>query len=159
MDKSGPIEIAPLDDEKQFIKYTYSNGTIMTSERFNKEMKGVKFWGEKGWIEVSRGYFNSSDPVLLPGIKNKEEDKTESSYMKKIIHQVNFIESVRKHKDPTVTIEIGHRSNTVCCLGNIALDLDRTIKWNPVTEKFVDDNDGAATAEMSYKYRQGFPLM
>jgi len=159
MDKSGPVEIAPLDDKKQFIKYTYANGTIMTSERFNKEMKGVKFWGEKGWIEVSRGYFNSSDPVLLPGIKNKEEDKTESSYMKKIIHQVNFIESVRKHKDPTVTIEIGHRSNTVCCLGNIALDLDRTIKWNPVTEKFVDDNDGAATAEMSYKYRQGFPLM
>jgi len=159
MDNSGPIEIAPLDDEKQFIKYTYSNGTIMTSERFNKNMKGVKFWGEKGWIEVSRGYFNSSDPVLLPGIRNKEEDKTEASYMKKIIHQVNFIESVRKHKDPTVTIEIGHRSNTVCCLGNIALDLDRIIKWDPVKEKFVDDNDGAAAAKMSYKYRQGFPLM
>ena len=159
MDKSGPIEIAPLDDEKQFIKYTYSNGTIMTSERFNKNMKGVKFWGEKGWIEVSRGYFNSSDPVLLPGVKNKEEDKEEDSYMKKIVHQVNFIESVRKHKDPTVTIEIGHRSNTVCCLGNIALDLDRTIKWDPAKEKFVDDNDGAATAKMSYKYRQGFPLM
>jgi len=159
MDKSGPIEIAPLDDEKQFIKYTYSNGTILTSERFNKDMKGVKFWGEKGWIEVSRGYFKSSDPVLLPGVKNKEEDMEESSYMKKIIHQFNFIESIRKHKDPTVTIEIGHRSNTVCCLGNIALDLGRTIKWDPVKEKFVDDKDGAATAKMSYKYRQGFPLM
>ena len=159
MDKSGPVEIAPLDEEKQFIKYTYSNGTIMTSERFNKEMKGVKFWGEKGWIEVSRGYFKSSDPVLLPGVKNKEEDKEEDSYMKKIVHQLNFIESIRQHKDPTVPIEIGHRSNTVCCLGNIALDLDRTIKWDPAKEKFVDDNDGAATAKMSYKYRQGFPLM
>lgn len=159
MDESGPVEIAPLDDEKQFIKYTYSNGTIMTSERFNKNMKGVKFWGEKGWIEVSRGYFNSSDPVLLPGVKNKEEDKDENSYMKKIVHQINFIESVRKHKDPIVSIETGHRSNTVCCLGNIALDLDRTIKWDPVKEKFIDDKDGAATAKMKYKYRQGFSLL
>jgi len=159
MDKSGPVEIAPLDDEKQFIKYTYSNGTIMTSERFNNDMKGVKFWGEKGWIEVSRGYFKSSDSVLLPGVKNNKEDKDEASYMKKVSHQLNFIESVRNHKDPVVPIEIGHRSNTVCCLGNIALDLDRTIKWDPAKEKFVDDNDGAATAKMRYNYRQGFSLM
>ena len=28
--------------------------------------KGVKFWGENGWIEVARGYFNASDPKFNP---------------------------------------------------------------------------------------------
>jgi len=28
--------------------------------------KGVKFWGDKGWIEISREHFLASDESLLP---------------------------------------------------------------------------------------------
>lgn len=159
MDKNGPVEISPIDDGSKYIMYKYANGTIMTSEPFNeKKTKGVKFIGEKGWVEVSRGHYLASDESLYPPNIEKEEGD-EVPYETKIPHQINFIESVRMHKDPVVPVEIGHSSATVCNLGNIACDLKRTIKWDPINEKFIDDKDGAASAKLHYKYREGWKLL
>jgi predicted dehydrogenase len=158
MDKNGPVEASPIGDGTEYMSFKYANGIVMTSEAFNeKKTKGVKFWGELGWIEVARGYFNASDPKFLP-------PKTESAdpnvpYETKIPHQLNFIESVRTRKDPVVPVEIGHSSCTVCNLGNIACALKRTVKWNPATETFIDDTDGAATKLLHYEYRKGWKLV
>jgi predicted dehydrogenase len=155
MDNSGPVEISPIGDGTEYMKFKYANGTEMTSEPFTEDKtKGVKFWGENGWIEVARGYFKASDPKFYP----PESAKSEGPYETKIPHQLNFIESVKSRKDPVVTVEIGHRSCTVCNLGNIACELKRTIKWDPATESFVDDADGAATKLMHYEYRTGWKL-
>ena len=155
MDKNGPVEISPIGDGSEYMSFKYANGVVMTSEPFDeKKTKGVKFIGEKGWIEVARGYFKGSDPKF----DAKESVKSDGPYETKIPHQVNFIESVRKRKDPVVPVEIGHSSCCVCNLGNIACDLKRTIKWNPKTETFIDDKDGAATKKMHYQYRAGWKL-
>ena len=157
MDKNGPVEISPIDDGTHYISYKYANGVVMTSEPFDdRKTKGVKFWGEKGWIEVSRGSFKSSDEkYALP----KSATAFDGPYETRIPHQLNFVESVRSRKDPVVTVEIGHSSCTVCTLGNIACALKRTIKWNPQTETFIDDTDGAATKLMHYEYRKGWKLV
>lgn len=157
MDKSGPVEISPIGDGTEFISWTYGNGVVMTSEPFDeKKTKGVKFWGENGWIEVARGYFNASDPKFMPPASATASD---GPFETKIPHQVNFIESVRLRKDPVVPVEIGHSSCTVCTLGNIACELKRTIKWDPAKETFVDDTDGAATKLLHYEYRKPWKLM
>jgi len=154
MDKNGPVEISPLGTE--FISWKYANGTVMTSETWdNQKSKGVKFWGSKGWIEITREFFHASDPKFLPS--KKSDDK--GPYETKVPHYENFIDSVRNRKDPVVPVEIGHSSATVCNLGNIAVELNRTIKWDPANEKFVDDKDGAATKLMHYAYRDGYKLM
>jgi predicted dehydrogenase len=156
MDKNGPVEISPIGDGTEYMSFKYANGTVMTSEPFNDEKtKGVKFIGEKGWIEVARGFFNASDKKFYA----PETAKTEGPYETKIPHQVNFIESVKARKDPAVPVETGHSSCTVCNLGNIACELKRTIKWNPQTETFIDDTDGAATKLMHYEYRAGYKLV
>jgi len=155
MDKSGPVEISPIGDGSEFMSFKYENGVILTSEPFDEKLtKGVKFIGDKGWIEVARGYFNASDQKFFAETK----EKTEGPYETKIPHQLNFIESVRKHVDPLVPVEIGHSSCTVCTLGNIACDLKRTIKWDPKTETFVDDADGVAKNHLHYQYRAGYTL-
>jgi predicted dehydrogenase len=154
MDKNGPVEISPLGTE--FISYKYASGTVMTSEPWDDKMsKGVKFWGEKGWIEITREFFHASDPKFLPS--KKEESK--GPYETRVPHQANFIEAVRTRTDPVVPVEVGHSSCTVCNLGNIAVELNRTIKWDPANEKFVDDKDGAATKLMQYAYRDGWTLI
>jgi len=156
MDKDGPIEASPIGDGTEFMKFKYANGVEMTSEPFDEKLtKGVKFWGEKGWIEVARGYFKASDPKF----EATDKVKSDGPYETKIPHQLNFIESVRKHVDPIVPVEIGHSSCTLCNLGNIACQLKRTVKWDPKNEKFVDDTDGAATKMLHYQYRDGVKLM
>lgn len=158
MDKSGPVEISPIGDGTEFISWKYANGVIMTSEPFDEMLtKGVKFWGENGWIEVARGYFNASDPKFNPPAAASSADS--GPYETRIPHQVNFIEAVKHHQDPVVPVEIGHSSCTVCTLGNIACDLKRTIKWNPDTETFIDDTDGEATRRLHYEYRSPWKLV
>jgi predicted dehydrogenase len=156
MDRNGPVEISPIGDGTEYMQFKYASGTIMTSEPFNDEkMKGVKFWGENGWIEVSRGYFKGSDPKFdLPASATAND----GPYETRIPHQLNFVEAVRSRKDPVVPVEIGHSSCTVCNLGNIACELKRTIKWDPATETFIDDADGAATKLLHYEYRAGYTL-
>jgi predicted dehydrogenase len=156
MDRNGPVEASPIGDGTEFMSFKYANGVIMTSEPWDEKLtKGVKFWGEKGWIEVARGFFNGSDPKFIP----PKSAESEGPYETKIPHQVNFIESVRSRKDPVVPVEIGHSSCTVCSLGNIACELKRTVKWNPETETFIDDTDGAAAKLLHYEYRQGWKLV
>ena len=109
---------------------------IAVTEPFDeKKTKGVKFQGKDGWIEVSRGYYNASDKSLYPA----KEEKVEGPYETRIPHQVNFVSALRERKDPQVPVEIGHRTCTVCTLGNIAYDLRRPIKWDPASEEFVGD--------------------
>jgi predicted dehydrogenase len=155
MDRSGPVEITPIGTE--FMSFKYGNGAVMTSEPFDEKLtKGVKFTGDKGWIEISRETFNASDPSLIPA--TAEADGS-GPYETRIPHQVNFIEAALDRKDPVVPVEIGHSSCTVCTLGNIAVELQRTVKWNPETETFIDDADGAATKLLHYDYRTGYSLV
>ncbi|MCK5102712.1 MAG: Gfo/Idh/MocA family oxidoreductase [Cyclobacteriaceae bacterium] len=153
MDKSGPVEAIPAGFENyKFLTYKYDNGIIMTEEPFDeKKTKGVKFQGKDGWIEVSRGYFKGSEKSYEPNLK-----KESGPYETKIPHQINFIEAVRSRKDPQVPVEIGHRTCTVCTLGNIAYDLRRPVKWNPAKEEFIDDLQ--ADLYMHREYRKGYKL-
>jgi len=153
MDKSGPVEIIPAGYNKyEYLTYKYANGITMTEEPFNsKKTKGVKFVGKDGWIEVSRGFWNASDKKYNPNL-----EKESGPYETKIPHQLNFVESVRARKDPQVPVETGHRTCTVCTLGNIAYDLRRPVKWNPANEKFVDDLQ--AELYMHRQYRKGYKL-
>ncbi len=156
MDRNGPVEIAPIGDGTKYMKFKYASGVEMTSEPFDEKLtKGVKFWGDKGWIEVARGYFNASDPSFIP----ENANDSDGPYETKIPHQLNFIESVRSRIDPVVPVEIGHSSATVCNLGNIACQLKRTIRWDPATETFIGDTDGKATKMLQYEYRKGWKLI
>lgn len=156
MDGSGPVEIIPAGyKDTKYLTFKYSNGVVMTEEPFNEQYtKGVKFWGDKGWLEVSREHFLASDDSLLP----PAAEASEGAYETKIPHLENFINAVKSKTDPVVPVEIGHRSCTVCTLGNIAYDLGRPIKWDPAAEKFVDDAEAEGHYLYNKKYSDGFTL-
>ncbi len=156
MDESGPVEIIPAGfEDTKHLTFKYANGTVVTEEPFNEQQtKGVKFWGENGWIEVSRGHYQASDDSLLP----PATEVSEGAYETKIPHLENFINALKTNTDPLVPVEIGHRSCTVCTLGNIAYDLGRSIKWNPQTETFVDDSEADANRLYNKTYSDGYVL-
>lgn len=155
MDGSGPVEIIPPGvDGAEFLTFKYTNGVIMTKQQFKGETNGVKFWGDKGWVEVSRGHILTSDENLMP-VKDEENV---GAYETKIPHLENFIEAIKTRTDPIAPVEKGHRTCTVCTLANIAYDMNRTIKWDPDAEKFVNDPEAEAHRLFDKTYSKGYSL-
>ena len=98
---------------------------------------GVEFIGERGRIMVNRGYLEADPPeILLEPITPQEIHLYESPG-----HHDDWLESIRNRRNPICDVEIGHRSVTVCHLGNIAFWLKRPLQWDPEKEDFVNDAD------------------
>jgi len=151
-DKSGPIKIQPAGfDGNKYLTYLYDDGIKMVLEPVKGDMRGVKFWGKDGWIEVARGYFDTSNEELKAIYKN--DGKGAKTW---IGHHQNFLDSIISRKDPLVPVEVGHQSGTVCTLGNIAHELNKELEWNPVTQKFTGGFD--ASKMLQSNYRNGYTL-
>lgn len=147
MDRNGPTEIIPGTDSSP-LTYFYPNGVKIHITPFDEGRQGVKFFGEKGWIKVSRGQFDTN--VAECERKFSNEDTRFGA------HHIDFIDSVLKRKDPIVPVEIGHSTCTSCTLGNIAHKLGRPLKWDPNTQKFIDDFE--ANTHIHYVYQNGYKL-
>lgn len=153
VDKSGPVRVVPAGfEDAEYLTFEYKDAPAITVEPFNGDIRGVKFKGENGWIEVARGFFNASSPEFYA----EEVEDTEVPYEGRSAHHVDFIESVRQHKDPVVPVEIGHRTCTACTLANIAHELGRPVNWDPDGQKFV--NDPEAEKYFHREYENGFSL-
>lgn len=145
---AGGYETPPLYQ----VEYTYANGVSLTCktvahESFygqpTRELKpgdernGVRFEGQDGWIFVTRGHIEASNPELLSAELPADAERLYVSND----HMGNFFECVRTREAPICEAEIGHRSVSVCHLGSIALRTGRKLLWNPERERFVDDAD------------------
>lgn len=131
------------------VEYTYAHGVVhrCRSTAANtwaggvKDAKGqqhgVKFTGADGWIFVTRGKIEASNPELLKTPLPASATRLTLSDD----HMRNFFDSVRTRKLPICDAEVGHRSVMVCHLGVIAMRLGRELKWDPAKEQFVDDKE------------------
>ena len=147
MDHSGPVHVAPASADKP-LTYRYAGGIEMRIASFDEGRQGVKFIGERGWIKVSRGQYDTSLPEL--GLEKLPEHFVFTP------HYLDFIESIRRRKDPIVPVETGHSTCTSCTLGNIAHELGRPLKWDPIGQTFVGDAE--ANANLHYAYQNGYSL-
>ena len=53
-------------------------------------------------------------------------------------HFKNFIDCVISREEPIAPVEVAHRSITIAHLGNIAMMLDKDLKWDPVNERITN---------------------
>ena len=68
----------------------------------------------------------------------------------------NFLDCIKSRNDTICTAEIGHRSASVCHLGNIAMQLGRKLKCDPKAEQFI--NDSAANNMLTRTMRAPWKL-
>ncbi|MDP6117062.1 MAG: Gfo/Idh/MocA family oxidoreductase [Planctomycetota bacterium] len=132
MDHTGPTEILPPVKGLRHVLFRYANGTEMIHD---PDATGVRFVGVDGEIEVNRGYLKTTpDHLTKESTQPGEVFLTRSEN-----HRANWLECIRTRRRPICDVEIGCRSVTVCHLGNIAYWLNRPLKWNPETERFIND--------------------
>jgi predicted dehydrogenase len=144
-DGGGPVEVEGVarfasegmsDTPVEFdVNYRYASG--VTLHCTSKGENGVTFYGSRGTLFVSRGTIRADPPELLetpPGAGPVRLYESPN-------HHTDWIECMRTRQRPICDVEIGHRSATVCHLGNIAIRLGRKLAWDPALERFVGDEE------------------
>lgn len=152
MDGSGPVEVdgreskfadqGPHTVALHFdVKYKYANGTTLICHSDKQTIngidisRGVMFTGEDGWIFVSRTTIQASDEDIL---KIELGDGDIRLYESRDHHE-NWLDCIKSRERCICDVEIGHRSVSVCHMGNISMRLGRPLKWDPEKEQFVGD--------------------
>ncbi|MBN2089506.1 Gfo/Idh/MocA family oxidoreductase [candidate division KSB1 bacterium] len=140
MDNSGPVEITgrgAFPTTGLFTTATevdfdcvFANGVKLTCKTGGS---GTKFIGTEGSVFVNREKL-ITEPAFLAKeiIKPNEIHLYESNS-----HHRNFLNCIRNRQKTVANEEIGHRASTLCHLGNMAMLLKTTLRWDPVAEKFI----------------------
>ncbi|WPU92717.1 Gfo/Idh/MocA family oxidoreductase [Mucilaginibacter sabulilitoris] len=151
MDESGPGQVIPPDGkENAFLTYIYGNGVKMYHENFGKQ-NAMRFIGTEATIDVQRHKI-----TLPPALQNKQISENEKHVYLSTNHYDDWLTAIKKRSKPICDVETGHRTATVCNIGNIAYELKKPLKWDPKTEKF---NDADANQLLSRKMRSGFNIL
>lgn len=149
MDHSGPVKIIPPGQGKEAgLIYEYENGVQMIHEPVGKNY--CHFFGSEGDVYVQRGELRTTPETL----KDKVFDKSDYKIYVSDNHYQDFLNSMKTRKPPICDVEIGHRTATVCNIGNIAYALQRPLEWDPEKEKFK--KDGEANKMLKRKMKKDF---
>lgn len=114
---------------------------------------GGVFQGEKGTITIDRARVVSDPPEIVADAQKKADYRPGGDTRE---HLANWVDCIKSREKPVADVEIGHRSTTVCHLGNIARWTGRRLKWDPEKEIFPDDTD--ANSLLQREQRKGFEI-
>lgn len=121
-------------------------------------------YGEKGVLKAStmRADFipREGKPIHFECLFEKEkypEDQMEKDIELNAApatrrHMLDFLAAIEKRSLPVADIEQGHISTASCILANVAMELGRTLEYDPA--KGVVVNDREATRRLSRAYRK-----
>ena len=109
---------------------------------------GTTFWGEGGWISVSRGFLYASPKEL-----QKQQVRDDEKHVVRSASQGrNFVESMRTRRPTISSLESAIRSDTISHLSDIAIRVGRAIRWDPEKEEILGDAE--ATARLNRPLRE-----
>jgi predicted dehydrogenase len=159
------------------VVYRYANGVALVCGTGQKD--GITFQGTTGTVYVNRGklevrparqpaavpvavtrdrrgnvHVTRGQPVSLPRAALKPAGV--HLYVSND-HHANWLECIKTRRPPIADVEIGHRSATVCHLGNIAVRTGRKIVWDPVQEAVVGDAEAARMVSRPYRAPWNLP--
>jgi predicted dehydrogenase len=150
MDNSGPADIIPPDGKEfKTLHYKYKNGITVKHEDFGRG-NAVRFIGSKGKIDVSRSFLEATPENIL----QQQLEASEIHLYKSVNHHQDWLDCIKSRNKPICDVEIGHRTATMCNIGNIAYELKRPLKWNPKKEKFKKDKE--ANSMLARKMREPY---
>jgi predicted dehydrogenase len=132
------------------IRCRYENGVTMRfmCDRIAKDVEdvfdprtrpfldhGTTFRGDDGWVSVSRGVLYAS-PKELQRAKIRDDEKP---VIRSSSQGRNFVESMKTRRPTINPIESAIRSDTISHMSNIAIRLGRPVRWDPRSERIIDD--------------------
>ncbi len=108
---------------------------------------GIWFEGDKGRIFVNRGRISGAPVEALTAAEKDAYDKEIAKLYKgkpRTGHMQNFLDCVREGGEPVADVASHHREVSSCHMCNIAMLLGRKLRWDPVKEQFIGDEQANA---------------
>ena len=142
----SPIEYeyVPNDSGDGMVTH-FANGVKMILSRGNKYWHGScgeRFDGTEGWAAAADGYSQPdvSSPAMLGEFK-----KVVGEYVartgRSLDHMRNFLDCVKSREETVANPRVMHHSMTTVHAANICMWLKRSLKFDPATELFVNDDE------------------
>lgn len=173
--ETGPSKISPVEFK---LPVEYKDGNPTVSDRYNAATQftirvdmpndvemiitsegdnGILFEGTEGRFFVNRGKLTGK-PVEDLKEKPLPEGAIEKVYGGKVSanHTANFIEGIKARKQPISDVWSHNRMLEICHLSNIAMRLNRDLKWDPVKREII--GDAQANSFLSRENRKGFEI-
>ncbi len=161
---TGPVEIwgtaefptqGLWDVHGKFLTHAiYANGVTMDIS--GDFPNGIKWYGTKGWLFVTRDEMTSPTAVMGQSAKIEPLMASDPKILDSVIgpdeihlytateQHANWLECIHTRKQPTAPVEIGHRACSTCLLHHIAMKTKRRLHWDPERERFKGDDDANA---------------
>lgn len=143
-----PVEIEVAG---QVVHYHFGNGVVVHSSPYPGEKVGGQggacFVGTKGRLAVDRDALVANPPALAT-VQLKSGDRR---VYHSTNHADNFLDCIRTRRPPICCPEEAARSIRMLLSGGIALALNRSLRWDPATLRFIGDD--VANRFLSYRPR------
>ncbi|MBN2474518.1 MAG: Gfo/Idh/MocA family oxidoreductase [Pirellulales bacterium] len=127
------------------ITCTYENGNKMIVR--DGPDNGIWFEGEEGKIFVNRGRLTGAP---IEALTSADKEWLDQEVVKLYLgmqpgdHMRHFFDCLKQRKFTISDPFTHHRTMTSCHLCNLAILLKRKLKWDPVREDFVGDQEASA---------------
>jgi predicted dehydrogenase len=145
------------------MKFANGNTIILTSGK-----DGILFEGEKEHIYVNRGRITGNLVTNMTAEMQSQVDAelarlyrgplgeldeeifggnefTKEQFLAvDASHMENFINCIREGTQPISDVPSSHRTISSCHLANIAMRLRRKLRWDPLTEDFINDPEASS---------------
>ena len=141
------------------VYHKFADGLVFNVCDSSKDGNGILFEGTKGRIHVSRGrvvgkviedgiaeQFKEEDYIALNnGVPFSPESEARASQDRAFYeHKYNFIHCIQNGGKPISDVDSHVLTANMCHLSGIAARLGRVIKWDPVKETIVGDDQAAS---------------
>jgi predicted dehydrogenase len=143
-ERTGPVEVEgsgkyPSDGLWNVllsfeIRYRYANGVQLI---YKTSRPYVRFEGTDGWVEAD---YNSRSLKAHPESILKSPLRSDEIHLPLKDEKRDFIDAVKTRGHTLADAEVGHRTNSLCQLGHIAIQLGQRLTWNPDAERFVNND-------------------
>jgi len=141
----------------------YDSGVTMnfTGDPYPEEWKkrygrttnhGTAFEGTDGWVHVDRSGINAHPKELL----ETEFGPNDIHLYKSDNHVGNLLDCVKSRAETVCNIDVAVQADIICHISDIAIRLEQKLKWDPKTERFV--NNDAANRRLSRPMRSPWTL-
>ena len=141
---TSPTEYAfPPSGDAEGLTARFANGVKLVMTRSGwRGSCGVRYEGTEGWVSIADGYDKPevSTPSLLADF-----DKLVNGYMARtqrpMNHWRNYLDCIKSRRPCVSDAEMMHRSMTTVHAANICMWLKRDVKFDPVKEEFLNDDE------------------